>query len=286
MPANRMLHKRAGSGERTNALTNLEFRAWIIYRLAADDFGVLRCDIGSLIEAHPYFATEKPRALKAALERLVNIGLLGRFTSQGLTYVYSRDWQDFERIEWPSMTTKPTVPPDFLDGCTPETQRLFSVWPGQKRVPPASPRPPDKPGSSSLGNSDGVATESLPRAKAHTNANANGSGSSGGVGGICDTPERRLWDAWRDKSLVVANVVEPAEPKYAEGLKLMEACAKVPDEDTRMRALDAFWALDERDRRRLNIPNRKIGYFVMALTELVGVPSEDAELAKFVAGGR
>lgn len=279
-----MLHKRAGSGERTNALSNLEFRAWIIYRLAADDFGVMRCDIGALIEAHPYFATEKPRALRAALERLVNVGLLGRFESQGLTYVYSRDWQDFERIEWPSMTTKPPVPPEFLSNCTADTQRLFSVWPGQKRVPPA-PRSTTNGAPSSLGSSDGVATESLPRAKAHPNANGS-LGSSGGAGGIGDTPERRLWEAWRERSSRLGGVIEPAEPKHSEAMKVIEACAKVPDEAALMRALDTFWALDERERKRLNIANRKIGFFVMALAELVGASSEDAERAKFLAGGR
>ena len=182
MPANRLLHKRAGAGERTNALTHLEFRAWIIYRLAADDFGVMRADISALIEAHPMLARVSARLLRAALERLVSSTLLGRFDAAGLTYVYSRDWQDFEKIEWPQVTTRPVPTPDVLAGCTPETQRLFAAWPGGKRVPP----PPKFLASLSQERRDGVATQSLPRAKATApaTATATASGSENGDLGV------------------------------------------------------------------------------------------------------
>lgn len=278
MPANRMLHKRAGSGERTNALSNLEFRAWIIYRLAADDFGVLRCDIGSLIEAHPYFAKEKPRALKAALERLVNIGLLGRFTSQGLTYLYSRDWQDFERIEWPSMTTKPTVPPDFLEGCTPETQRLFSVWPGQKRIPPVVRLRTDNVPPESQVPSDDVATTSPPRAKANAMANAMAS----------DSPEDLTWRFWREAHQRQSGVILRNAATVLEFQKLSEFCGMVPDASTRGALIIDFLALSEKDAKALNVKAKTLGYLVMSVPMLLErrSTSEDAELAKFVAGGR
>lgn len=291
MPANRIFHKRALAGDRTNALNHLEWRVWTVYEMAADDFGVMRCHEEAWITAHPRFGKEKPRVLRAAIERVINSALLGRFKADNnLTYVYQRDWQDWQKIEWPSLTTNPAIPSEFLSNCTPATQHLFTIWPGGKRIRLVKDSAPDLPSllpSEPRSELEREHRSDLAlRAKTNTNANANASGSSGGVGGICDTPERRLWEAWRAKSLAVAHVVEPVEPRHAEALKLMEACAKVPDEDTRMGALEAFWALDERDRRRLNIPNRKIGYFVMVLTELVGVPSEDAELAKFVAGGR
>lgn len=284
MPANRMLHKRALAGERTNALTHLEWRVWTVYEMAADDFGVMRCHEEAWITAHPCLGKEKPRALRAAIERVVNSTLIGRFTaSNGLAYVYQRDWQDWQRIEWPSMTTLPKVPDGFLESCSELTRRLFTVWPGGQRIKTknTSDLPSDLPSQNGSESGSGLPL----RANTNTHTNTNGSGSSGGAGGIGDTPERRLWEAWRVKSRVIGGIEEPAEPKHLEQMKVIEACQKVPDESVRMRALDAFWTLDERERRRLNIANRKLGYFVMALGELVAVESEEAVGARFLAGG-
>lgn len=137
MPANRMLHKRALAGDRTNALTHLEWRIWTVYEMAADDFGVMRCHEEAWITAHPCLGREKARAIRAAIEKVINSTLLGRFKSEnGLTYVYQRDWQDWQSIEWPSITSLPRIPDEFLQHCSEPTQRLHQVWPGGAWCPP------------------------------------------------------------------------------------------------------------------------------------------------------
>lgn len=98
------------------------------------------------------------------------------------------------------------------------------------------------------------------------------------------TPEQRLWHAWRARS-AAAGVVLPIEPRHAEAMKVLEACQKVPDESVRIRALDAFWALDERERARRNIKARTLGYFVMALPDLISADptaSIEREREKFL----
>lgn len=137
MGADRFIHKRAGSGDRVNQLGNLEFRLWIFYELGADDFGVLRYDVASFIEAHAYFGRrEKPAALRTALDRMVETMRLTRFTAHGLEYLCQSDWQDFQKGEWAQMTTRPKPADDLVATFTPWTQILFAVWPGQSRIPP------------------------------------------------------------------------------------------------------------------------------------------------------
>lgn len=289
MPANRMLHKRALAGARTNALTNLEWRVWTVYEMAADDFGVMRCHEEAWISAHPYFAREKVRALRAAIERVINSTLLGRFKAEnGLTYVYQRDWQDWQKIEWPSITTNPRIPDEFLSGCSPLTQRLFTVWPGGKRFRLQATDGPHLASQSPTHLGSDLASESRShlalRANTHTHANANG--SEGGLGET-ESPELLAWRFWREAHQRQTGVVLRLEPNALEFGKLSEFCHMVPDATTRGRLILDFLALDERECRQRNVKTKSLGYLVMAVPGLLEreASSEASEIEKFLKAG-
>lgn len=272
MGADRFIHKRAGAGDRTNQLSHLEWRVWTVYQLAADDFGVMRFDVGSLIEAHPCLGREKSPILKAALERMATVMRLPRFTSHGLDYIFQTDWQDFQKADWAQMTTRPKPPDELIATCSPWTQLLFSVWPGQKRIPPK----PDA--TKKRRNRDGVATESgfgsdnLGR-ESRDRADGYGYGysSEDPEGGVGETAAAdRLWAAWRQA--MGPRMVLPLQPKHLEVVKLVEACTLVPEEPRRLEALQRFFALSDVERKARGIKALTVGYFVMALPDLVNAP--------------
>lgn len=179
MGADRFIHKRAGSGDRVNRLNDLEFRFWVFYELGADDFGVMRNDVGAFVETHAYFASVKPAVARAALAGMVRTMDLVRFTAHSLDYLCQRDWQDFQKGEWAQMTTRPKPDDATIATFTPWTQLLFSVWPGQATVPSN----PD--GRKKRRNSHGVASQSLlssDNQASESRARANGSGSGVGSG--------------------------------------------------------------------------------------------------------
>lgn len=135
MPAVRLIHFTAGHGARVSKLKDFEFRVWIQYLSSADDFGVLRFDARKIRADSDALGCRSERSIVAALERLLKVELLRSFEDQGRTFLYQADWQDYQKITFPSKTVNPPVPPSELTNCTAATQLLFSFHPGGKRLP-------------------------------------------------------------------------------------------------------------------------------------------------------
>lgn len=143
MPDDRLLHKRAGHSEKVTTLTDFEFRVWIQYQWSADDFGVMRLSAVNLQADNDALAKKPIRMVQRAFERVVAVELVFAFEHQGRRYVHQRDWQDFQKVEYPKPTVNPLPPPDQIAACTDRTQGLFLAHPGGKR---------SRNGSGSFGN--------------------------------------------------------------------------------------------------------------------------------------
>jgi hypothetical protein len=132
MPADRLFHRRAGHSRKVNSLTDFEFRVWWAYIMAADDFGILRHSHVELQSMCDALAMKKPAVVTRALEHIVKVGLVQTFMHQDQPYIYQADWQDWQRVKWPTKTINPPPP---LDTLSPDTQLLFQVFPGGQQVP-------------------------------------------------------------------------------------------------------------------------------------------------------
>jgi hypothetical protein len=130
MPADRLFHPRAGQSVKVNGLTDFEFRVWVTYVLAADDFGVLRYWPFAFQGASESLAAKKPKQIMMALERIVSCGLVRSFRHQGQDYLFQHDWQYWQRVTYPRISNSPKPSPDSLLTCDEWTQLLFSIHPG------------------------------------------------------------------------------------------------------------------------------------------------------------
>ena len=74
MPADRLFHARLGHSAKVSSLSDLEYRVWTTYVLAADDFGVMRADAVAFQAAHDALSGRPARAIKKCIERLVKGG--------------------------------------------------------------------------------------------------------------------------------------------------------------------------------------------------------------------
>ena len=209
MPADRLLHGRLGHSAKVSRLSDLEYRVWTTYVLAADDFGVMRAEAVAFQAAHDGLSGRPAKAVQRAVERLVQVGLVAVFTHQGSRYLYQADWQDFQRVRYPLRTMHP-LPAEAAVSA--KTRHLWSVHPGGVRVP-ALPKACGGTGAQSAEhapNDSGTGPAGLPQdsrkvparvpedsltcsevfpshARACQTANglrltANGSGESGGAG--------------------------------------------------------------------------------------------------------
>lgn len=132
MPADRFFHRKAGHSRKVNGLTDFEFRVWWAYVMAADDFGILRHSHVELQSVCDALAAKKPQAVARALDHVASVGLIQTFGHQDQPYLYQWDWQDWQKVKWPSRTINPAPP---LDQLSDETRWLFQVFPGGQQVP-------------------------------------------------------------------------------------------------------------------------------------------------------
>ena len=132
MPADRLLHARLGHSAKVASLTDLEYRVWTTYVLAADDFGVMRADAVAFQAAHDALGARPAEEIARCVERLVEAGLVAAFEHQGARCLYQWDWQDFQRVRFPARTLHPL--PESAE-VSARTHHLWSVHPGGARVP-------------------------------------------------------------------------------------------------------------------------------------------------------
>ena len=129
MPADRLLHPRLGHSAKVTALSDLEFRVWLTYQLAADDYGVMRLSSVTIQACDDSLAARPAKQIDAALKRLVLVGLVRTFDHQGRTYAYQPTWQNYQRVKHPRDTMQPAPP---VEQCTPATQKLIANHPSYR----------------------------------------------------------------------------------------------------------------------------------------------------------
>ena len=109
MPADRFFHARLGHSAKVSSLSDLEYRVWTTYVLAADDFGVMRADAVAFQAAHDALRAQSVEEIVQGVERLVTVGLVATFVHQAAHYLYQADWQDFQRVRYPGRTLQPVA---------------------------------------------------------------------------------------------------------------------------------------------------------------------------------
>lgn len=137
MPADRLLHPRQGHSEKVSKLKDFEFRVWLQYILSADDFGVLRFEPHKVKADNDAIGCRSDKAVIKALEKIEKLGILISFEYQGRRFLYQNDWQDWQKIAWPTKTINPAPTAELLESCSERTRLLFAVHPGGtgSRVP-------------------------------------------------------------------------------------------------------------------------------------------------------
>jgi hypothetical protein len=126
MPDDRLIHLTIGHSDKINILTDFEKLVWLIYKLASDDFGVMRFSPVALQDAADWLEARPARVVERALQRVIDVGLIHAFGHQGRIYVYQFDWQTWQKITHPRKTKQPAPPLDILDR---NTQWLFAHHP-------------------------------------------------------------------------------------------------------------------------------------------------------------
>lgn len=133
MPNDRFFHKSAGHSEKVNTLTDFEELIWRYYILSADDFGVMRFDHRAIQNDHERAGSRPAKMVQRALDRIVDATLVYLFEHQGRSYCYSRNWQDYQKVDYPRDTIAPSPPAEELARCTADTVELFGYHPGGKK---------------------------------------------------------------------------------------------------------------------------------------------------------
>jgi len=130
MPVDRLLHPRIGDSDKVAKLTDMEFRAWIIYLLAADDFGVLPMTAAKIQGSDRTLGNRRKVQVERAIETMVRTDLVRKFEHQGAWFIYSPTWQTHQRIRYPRKTHYPAPPAEALAQCDRETSAFMRRYHG------------------------------------------------------------------------------------------------------------------------------------------------------------
>jgi hypothetical protein len=126
MPTFRLIHREASTGDRSSGLSHFGFRVWIQYQLSADDFGVCPAAAAKLQGDNEALLEEPTARVQREIEHLIEVGLVGEFLDGRRRYLYQADWQDWQRIDYPSQTSLPPVPEDLFGKLSAKTRKLFT----------------------------------------------------------------------------------------------------------------------------------------------------------------
>lgn len=173
MPDDRLIHLCFGHSEKINSLTDFERGVWLLYKLSADDFGIMRFSAATLREAADWLNAKPERVVLRALERVQRVGLFQTFEHQRRTYCYQWDWQSWQKITHPRQTKQPLPPADIIETCCKHTQWLFShhpiggkltSWKAPAQKPGATPeeKPEVTPGVRTSSDSSDSGNDSRP----------------------------------------------------------------------------------------------------------------------------
>jgi hypothetical protein len=160
MPDDRLSHPRIGRSRKVSQLDHLEYRVWDQYRLSADDFGVMPDSASVIRGANIALERESEKRIQQALGKLVDVGLVHRFEHQDVNYLYSRNWQEHQKVRYPRGTHYPCPPPDELLRCDDKTLELFAKHSGN-------------PSAVSLGSSGSLSVPPTRGDARNADANAN-----------------------------------------------------------------------------------------------------------------
>jgi hypothetical protein len=127
MPADRLTHPRIGHSQKVCALTDTEYRVWETYKWCADDFGVMPKSATKLQGDNEALERHERPVIEAALQRMIDIGLLLEFESQGTMYVCSHNWQTHQKIKYPRATFLPAPPAQVFARSRRCDGRIFSA---------------------------------------------------------------------------------------------------------------------------------------------------------------
>lgn len=126
MPDDRFIHPRMRFSQKVSTLSDLEFRIWIDYMLAADDFGVMPDNPAKLRGGNTALAARPESDLRTGLDNIVQTGLLLRFEHQGQPFLCDPKWSDFQKVMFPRRTYWPAPTLDeIFNKMSPKTAAFF-----------------------------------------------------------------------------------------------------------------------------------------------------------------
>jgi len=178
MPDDRLIHLAFGHSQKINALSDFERLVWLVYKLSADDFGVMRFSAAPLQASAGFLEARPSKSVLRALEATRDRGLIASFTHQGATYAFQPDWQTWQKITHPRATKQPGPPLAELDD---NTRWLFTKHPNGGKLP--SWKPPGK-----LPEETGSKPEANPENSSPVLVGVGNGGVLGGVSGRGDAP--------------------------------------------------------------------------------------------------